>query len=112
MFGEDINSLIICSTIFKRENVLMNQLYQIVSMELNMLYLTVGKRIFSNLYGTLTITVDCSRGLNRKANLTQKLVDPYYFNTYLNNAMVFFYCNRQENYLLFECEGFHSSSYC
>jgi hypothetical protein len=80
--------MIICFAIFKRDNVLMNQLSQIVSMELNMPHITVGKRIFNNLYDTLIVTVDFSGGLKRKANFTQKLVDPYYFSIYSNKAMI------------------------
>jgi hypothetical protein len=70
-------------------------------MELNMLDLTKGKKIFSNLYNTLVITVDCSGYLNRKAKFSQKFVNLNYFSTCLNNAMIFFFCSRKPDYLLF-----------
>jgi hypothetical protein len=56
--------------------ILMNQLTQIVSMDLNMLHITMGKNIVNNLYDTLDIIVDYSRGMNRKAKLSQKLANP------------------------------------
>jgi hypothetical protein len=93
-FGEDINNLVIYSAIFKRKNVLMNQLSQIVSTQLNMFHLTSGKRISSNLYNTLFIIVDCSRVLNRKSKFTQKLVDLYRFSAYLNDTMILRFCSR------------------
>jgi hypothetical protein len=66
-----------------------------------MLHITVGTRIVNNLYGNLIITLYCSQGLNMKAKFTQKLVDPDCFSTCLNNAMIFFFCTRQGDYLMF-----------
>jgi len=109
-FREDINNLIFCYEIFKRDNVLMNQLYQVVSMELNMLHIIVSNMIVNNLYDTLVITVDCSRGLSKKAKLSQKLVNPYSFSTCLNNAMILCFCSRQGDYLMFIARPHQRSS--
>jgi hypothetical protein len=53
-----------------------------------MLHITMGNTIFVNLYGILVITVDCSR-------------NPYGFSTLLNGAMIFIFCSRKGDYLLF-----------
>ena len=88
----------------------MNQLSQIVSMELNMLNLTMRKRIDIKLYGTLIATIYCSRGMNLKAKFTQKLVDPDYLCTCMNDATIFFFCSRQGDYLLFLAQPHQWSS--
>jgi hypothetical protein len=90
MFGKYINKLIIYYAIFKGDNVFMNQMSQMVSMELNMFDLTMGNIIVNNLYDTLVITVDCSRGMKRKAKFSQKLGNPYFFIIGLNNATIFY----------------------
>jgi hypothetical protein len=60
MFSEDINKLIIFSEIFKRDNVLMDQLSQIVNIDLSRIHLTMGNMVFCNLNDTLIIIVYCS----------------------------------------------------
>jgi hypothetical protein len=66
-----------------------------------MFHLIVGKKIVNNLYNTLVITVDCSRGQNMKAKISQNLVNPYCFSTYLNGSTIFFFYSKQSEYLLF-----------
>jgi hypothetical protein len=97
-------------TIFNRNNVIMKQLSPIVSMELKMLHLTVRNMIVSNLYGTLIITKGCSRGLNRKSKLAQNLMNPNCFNTWLNDVVIFFFCSRQRDYLMFLARPHQRSS--
>jgi hypothetical protein len=109
-FSEYIKNLIICSAIFKRDNVLMNQLSQIVSMDLNMLHITLGNMIVNNLYGIVIIIVYCSRGMNMKAKFTQKLEDPDCFSIFLNDAMIFGFCSRQGEYLMFIARPHQRSS--
>jgi hypothetical protein len=58
-------------------------------------------RVFNNLNGTLIVTVDGSRGLNKKSKLTQKLVNPYFLCTYMNDVTIFCLCSRQGDYLFF-----------
>jgi hypothetical protein len=74
---------------------------QIVSMELNLLHLTMGNKIVNNLYDTLIIIVYFSRGFNRKAKFTSKLADPDCFSTCFKDTMIFRLCNRQGDYILF-----------
>jgi hypothetical protein len=66
-----------------------------------MLHLIMGNMVVNNLNGTLIVIVDCSQGLNRKSKFTQKLVNPDYLCTYMNNTMIFFFCSRQGDYLMF-----------
>ena len=99
--NEDINNLVICSTIFKRDNILINQLSQIVIMELKMLHLTMGNMVINKLNGTLIFTIDCSRGLNRKYKFTKKLATLDYLCTCMNVALICFFYSQQGDYRLF-----------
>jgi hypothetical protein len=59
-----------------------------------MLHLIVGNKIVNNMYNTLLIIVDCSRGLNRKAK--QRSLEPTISNSEHEVHHASSYCGQQD----------------
>jgi len=100
-FGEEINNMITYYVIFMRENILLNRLSEVVSMELHMLHIIVRNMILNNLNNTMVIKIDYSRGVNMNTKFSQMLADPYNFITFFNDAMMFIFYIQKIDYLIF-----------
>ena len=72
-----------------------------MNMKLDMLHISMSNMIINNLNNSLIITVNNSRGLNKKSNLFMNLSDPKYLSSYIDNTMILGFYGRKRDYLMF-----------
>lgn len=81
--------------------IVLNQLAYVMGTKLYVFNLTLHNKIFRNLNCTFIVTIDNSQGLNMKTKLTQYLSKPNYLYTSIDYSMLFGFCSRKRDYLLF-----------
>ena len=99
-----VGNLIICPTINKGDNLLLDQLSQIMAMKFNMLHPTLCNRIVNNLDFTLIVKMKNIQGFDWKLDLTQELSNSNILICNINNTMVlYFSCRQRDNlHLIFD----------
>ena len=82
-----------------------------MKIELNMLHISMSIGIISKFNSSLIITINNSRGLNRKSKLIEKLSDPNCLWYFIDNTTVLDICSQKRDYILFLTQAYHRSSF-
>ena len=101
MIHEDITYFIIYLAINKSANLFLNHLSQVMTINFDMLHLTMCNKIIINLNCTCIVTMCNSQGLDRKPDLSREIMNPNGLSTYIMCTRILSFHSQQRNYLLF-----------